>query len=62
MSPNESHKNKAYNLRLPNELRQKFEIIAKQLGYKKTSHAYKDLIENFVKDYETKNGEVKIEM
>lgn len=60
MSTYDLYKNKAYNLRLPNELRRKFEIIAKKEGYKKVSHAYKNLIEEYVKSYEKKNGEIDI--
>lgn len=61
MSTYDLYKNKAYNLRLPNELRIKFEIIAKRKGYKKTSHAYKDVIETYVKDYESLHGEIEID-
>lgn len=61
MSTYDLYKNKAYNLRLPNELRMKFEIIAQRQGYKKTSHAYKEVIENYVKAYELQYGEIKID-
>ncbi|MCI8416113.1 MAG: hypothetical protein HFI33_01215 [Lachnospiraceae bacterium] len=60
MSNYDLYKNKSYNLRLPNELRMKFEIIAKRKGYKKISHAYKDVIENYVKAYEIQYGEIKL--
>ncbi|MCI8853018.1 MAG: hypothetical protein HFI32_05870 [Lachnospiraceae bacterium] len=61
MSTYELYKNKTYPLRLPDELRMKFEIIAKRKGYKKISHAYKEVIENYVKAYEIQYGEIKIE-
>lgn len=61
MSTYDLYKNKSYNLRLPNELRIKFEIIAKRQGYKKTSHAYKEVIKNYVKAYELQYGEIKLD-
>ena len=60
MSTYDRYKNKSYNLRLPAELKAKFEIIAKREGYKKTSHAYKDVIEKYVKAYEIRYGEVEL--
>ena len=61
MSTYDLYKNKSYNLRLPNELREKFEIIAERQGYKKTSHAYKDVIEKYVQAYELQYGEIKLD-
>lgn len=61
MSTYDLYKNKSYNLRLPNETREKFEIIAKRQGYNKLSHAYKDVIENYIKAYELQYGEIHIE-
>lgn len=62
MSTYDLYKNKTYPLRLPDELRKKFEIIAERQGYKKTSHAYKDVIEKYVKAYELQYGEINIEI
>lgn len=61
MSTYDLYRNKAYNLRLPNELRMKFEIIAKRQGFKKTSHAYKDVIEKYVQAYELQYGKINLE-
>ena len=60
MSTYDLYKNKTYALRLPNELREKFEEIAKRQGYKKLSNAYKDVIENYVKAYEIQYGEIDL--
>ena len=60
MSPNETHKHKAYNLRIPYELRAKFEFIAKEKGYTMLSKAYKDLIEGYVDKYEAENGRIEL--
>ena len=60
MSTYDLYKNKSYSLRLPNDLRMKFEYIAKEKGYSKTSHAYKDLIEKYVREYEKQNGAVEV--
>lgn len=62
MSTYDLYKNKTYPLRLPDELRKKFEIIAERQGYKKTSHAYKDVIEKYVKAYEMQYGEIEIKV
>ena len=61
MSTYDLYKNKTYALRLPNELRIKFEEIARKNGYSKMSNAYKDVIEKYVKEYEKEHGEIKIE-
>lgn len=61
MSTYDLYKNKTYTLRLPNELRIKFEEIARRNGYNKMSNAYKDVIEKYVNEYEREHGEVKIE-
>ena len=61
MSTYDLYKNKTYPLRLPDELRKKFEIIAERKGFKKTSHAYKEVIENYVKAYEMQYGEIIID-
>ncbi len=55
------YKNKSYNLRLPAELKKKFEIISKREGYSRVSHAYLDVIEKYVKAYEMQYGEIKID-
>lgn len=60
MSTYDRYKNKAYSLRLPNELRIKFEEIAKRQGYTKTSKAYQDVIQKYVDAYEHQYGEIKI--
>lgn len=61
MSTYDLYKNKSYNLRLPAELKAKFETIAKLQGYKKTSHAYHDVIQKYVDAYEHQYGEIKID-
>ena len=61
MSTYDLYKNKTYTLRLPNELRIKFEEIARRNGYNKMSNAYKDVIEKYVNEYEREHGEIKIE-
>lgn len=61
MSTYDLYKNKSYNLRLPAELKRKFEIIAERQGYKKTSHLYHDVIEKYVQAYEHQYGEIKVE-
>lgn len=61
MSTYDLYKNKSYNLRLPADLKKKFEIIAKRQGYKKTSHAYQDVIEKYVEAYEHQYGEIKLD-
>lgn len=61
MSTYDLYKNKSYNLRLPAEIKTKFEIIAERQGYKKTSHAYLDVISNYVKAYEMQYGEIPID-
>ena len=54
------YNNKAYSLRIPDELREKFEIIAKAQGYTMVSKAYKDLIEDYVNKYESEHGKIEL--
>ena len=61
MSTYDLYKNKSYNLRIPGELKTKFEIIAKRQGYKYTSTAYEDVIRKYVEAYELQYGEIKID-
>ena len=61
MSTYDLYKNKSYNLRLPAELKKKFEIIAERQGHTKTSKLYLEVIENYVKAYEMQYGEIKLE-
>lgn len=61
MSTYDLYKNKSYNLRLPAETKKKFEIIAQRQGYKKTSHAYLDVIEKYIQAYESQYGEIKLD-
>lgn len=60
MSTYDLYKNKSYNLRLPAELKRKFEIISERKGYKKYSHAYEDVIRKYVEAYELQYGEIEI--
>ena len=60
MSTYDLYKNKSYNLRLPAELKKKFEIISKRQGYTMTSKLYLEVIENYVKAYELQYGEIDI--
>jgi predicted DNA-binding protein len=54
------YNNKSYNLRLPEELKAKFEIIAKAQGYTMVSKAYKALIEDYVNKYESEHGKIEL--
>ncbi len=53
-----NYKNKAYPLRLDNELREKVQIIAdKEL--RPLSKQYEKIIREYVEAYESKNGTIK---
>lgn len=61
MSTYDLYKNKSYNLRIPADLKRKFEIIAERQGYSKTSKLYYEVIKNYVEAYELQYGEIKID-
>lgn len=61
MSTYDLYKNKSYNLRIPQELKRKFEIIAERQGYNKTSKLYYEVIKNYVEAYELQYGEIKVD-
>lgn len=54
------YKNPTYSLRIPEELKQKIEIIAKR-NETKASKLYLNIIQDYVDIYEQKFGEIKIE-
>lgn len=61
MSNYDKYKNKSYNLRLPADLKLKFEIISKRQGYRFVSNAYEDVIAKYVEAYEHQYGEIQID-
>lgn len=60
MSTYNLYKNKAYSLRLPNEMQEKIKIIA-QKENRKISQQYEIIVRNFINDYEAVHGEIKLE-
>ena len=60
MSTYDRYKNKAYSLRIPNEMQQKIKIIASREN-RKISQQYELIIRNFLNDYEAVHGEIKVE-
>lgn len=54
------HKNKAYNLRLKEELMDKVREIAKK-EYRPLSHQLEMIIKEYIEKYEKENGEIKVE-
>lgn len=57
MSTYTKYKNKAYSLRIPNELQDKIKIIAER-EKRKASQQYELIIETFIKEYENIHGEI----
>lgn len=60
MSTYDKYKNKAYSLRIPNEMQQKIKIIADREN-RKASQQYELIIRNWLNDYEAVHGEIKID-
>lgn len=59
----DSHKNKAYPLRINNELMEKIKIIAGRSKEKRSVNKYIELIlKRHVTEYEYKNGFIKIDL
>ncbi len=60
MSTYDLYKNKAYSLRIPNEMQEKVKTIAKKEN-RKISQQYELIIKRFLDEYEQTNGKIKIE-
>lgn len=60
MSTYDLYKNKAYSLRIPNEMQAKIKQIAKSEN-RKISQQYEIIIRNFINDYEAVHGEIKLD-
>lgn len=60
MSTYDLYKNKAYSLRIPNEMQEKVKAIAKKEN-RKISQQYELIIKRFLEEYEKTNGKIKIE-
>jgi len=61
MSTYDLYKTKRVTISLGENTREKMNIIALQIGYKYTSDLYKDIIDNYIKEYEAKAGEIIID-
>lgn len=61
MSTYDLYKNKSYNLRIPNEMRIKAQIISEAEGFKKMSKFYEHIISAYIANYEEKNGPINIQ-
>lgn len=57
MSTYDLYKNKAYSLRIPNEMQEKVKAIAKKEN-RKISQQYELIIKKFLDEYEKINGEI----
>lgn len=58
MSNYDLYKNKSYNLRIPNMLREKAQIVAAIQGFDKMSHFYEHVISQYIAAYEAEHGEI----
>ena len=61
MTKQGNYKNKAYNLRISDQLRNKLNYIKANKGYDKLSSLLVDILTNYVQSYEAEHGEIKIE-
>ena len=60
MSNYDLYKNKSYNLRIPNMLREKAQKVATIQGFNKMSHFYEHVISTYIAAYEAEHGEIII--
>lgn len=60
MSTYDKYKNKAYSLRIPNDMQKKIKIIADREN-RKASQQYELIIRNWLNQYESIHGEVIID-
>lgn len=60
MTKQGTYKNKAYNLRISDDLKYKLNFIKTETGYDALSILLVDVISDFVTNYEAEHGEIRV--
>lgn len=55
------YKNKSYNLRITDQLRNKLNYIKTESGYDNLSNLLVEILNNYVEAYEAEHGEIVVE-